>query len=271
MKKTFLMLLAGIVLAGFTFTACDKDNPEEQQGQVVEQPDDETDEPGNETDEPGGVTPPSTDDYPSLQGSNYYVLLMDNATFNTIAENVTLDLRVNDNNVFLYLWEETYQEGIKTGLGFYGNDDWISVVTTPTQGWSGGAITLYPEEIENINLLAQIASEPENYYLHFAYKSNSDRTNHAIFCEAWGQPNRIKIGSVGVGSFIDNGNTYPALVPVSGQFVAGEWNEYEVKISDTGIDFSKSLTESPNNFFAFLSGGSQGITLDLDAIFIYKK
>ena len=50
--------------------------------------------------------------------------------------------------------------------------------------------------------------------------------------------------------------------------MANEWNEYEISISDFGIDYT---TTSKGNYFSVLSGGVAGTTLDLDAIFYYKK
>ena len=69
----------------------------------------------------------------------------------------------------------------------------------------------------------------------------------------------------------DSGTTYNAIVPINngGKFDAKEWNEYEFKVSETGIDFSKDVADT--NLFVCLSGGETGKVINLDACFIYKK
>ena len=103
-----------------------------------------------------------------------------------------------------------------------------------------------------------------NWKFHFAYKGAAGVPQ----CGIVGWNGKEYKFSFGDGIFVDNGTSYPQVLPVSGKFVANEWNEYEISISVFGIDYT---TTSIGNYFSFLSGGVADTTLDLDAIFYYKK
>jgi hypothetical protein len=75
--------------------------------------------------------------------------------------------------------------------------------------------------------------------------------------------------AIGASGFNDNGIIYPALANFTRD---GEWHEIEIPmktLTDMGLNFS--TLDKDNNLLGFLSGGVTGTTLDLDAVFIYKK
>ena len=234
MKKSFMMLFAGALLAGFTFTSCEKDNGSNGSDAIID------DNGGN-----GGST---SDLHASLQGSNYYVLFMDDYSFDAIKDKVVADFRpsVVDGVTYINIdvWSNTYSAGTNSGLGFYGGDK-----------------------------VTAIDDDLDSYYLHLAYKTNQTGKSH-LFYMTW--PSAATAGAsfaIGETPYVDNGETYNPIAPVSndGKFVVGEWNEYEVALKDMGLDFSQAPEKDAINLLAFLSGATAGTTLDLDAIFIYKK
>ncbi len=77
--------------------------------------------------------------------------------------------------------------------------------------------------------------------------------------------------TLGTVAFVDNGTTYALQTPVSGAFEAGAWNEYEIPLSSLGIDWGADFNTAGANICCFLGGGTAGTTIDLDAMFIYKK
>lgn len=244
MKKTLLKLSAVVMSAACIFSSCGKDDPKNN----------------------GGLKDPDKEEnanlHESLKGSEYVVISLDEETYKTIEKKVTLDLRVDDTSKFLYVWDGTYTGGVCSGLNFYGEaQGWISFVVG-TVGWSGAGFNI--ADAAPVNPFVKDAADMANWKFHFAYKG------------AAGVPQCGKIGwngkeygfSFGDGVFVDNGTSFPQVLPVSGKFVANEWNEYEISISDFGIDYT---TTSKGNYFSVLSGGVAGTTLDLDAIFYYKK
>ena len=62
---------------------------------------------------------------------------------------------------------------------------------------------------------------------------------------------------------------YDAISPVGGTFKAGLWNEYEIALTDTGLNYTQAA--KADNLVSILSGGVTGTTLDVDAMFFYKK
>lgn len=265
MKKSFMMLFAGALLAGFTFTSCEKDNGSNGSDAIID------DNGGN-----GGST---SDLHASLQGSNYYVLFMDDYSFDAIKDKVVADFRpsVVDGVTYINIdvWSNTYSAGTNSGLGFYGGaTGWVSFVVG-SAGWSGGAWDLYngTADVPDVDKVTAIDDDLDSYYLHLAYKTNQTGKSH-LFYMTW--PSAATAGAsfaIGETPYVDNGVTYNPIAPVSndGKFVVGEWNEYEVALKDMGLDFSQEPVKDAINLLAFLSGATAGTTLDLDAIFIYKK
>lgn len=268
MKKTFLMLFAGALLAGFTFTACEKDN-------------------GNNTGGNGGAIVDDDDDeggevslHPSLQGSDYYVLFMDDDSYASIEDKVVADFRpavdAEGNTVVnIDVWSGTYTAGTNSNVGFYGAaTGWVSFVVG-NGGWSGGAWDLYNGvvDVPNVDKVTAIADDLESYYLHFAYKTAQEGKSHLMYMTWPSADTAGKSHAFGDPSvpYDDNGIQYTPILPVSGEFVVGEWNEYEIPLADMGLDFSQEPLKAAINLFAFLSGGVAGTTLDLDAVFIYRK
>ncbi len=203
-------------------------------------------------------------DSESLNGSNYYVIALDEASFQSISENVVADLRANEEDAFLYIWENTYEAGTSTGPNSYGQvDGWISLSVTNV-GWSGFGINV--KDTEKLNLMAAISEKPEDYYLHIAIKGRT-ATTHLIGLEStqgkWGI-------AIGPNAFVDGGTTYPAFANYT---TDGEWNHIDIPMTEftnNGVYYRNDNTADFNVLYV-LSGGVNGTSLDLDAVFIYKK
>lgn len=217
----------------------------------------------------GGETPdPSVP--ASLQGSAYYPIILDEESAGTIAGKIVCDLRPDDVTKHLYIWTggETYAAGEGAGTNFYGNTGGYLDLVVTNAGWSGAGYN-GSADAPNIAKLANIAAEPANYYIHFAYKGAAGVAHMLHF---YGTDEKSYDVVVGEGSVvIDDVAHKPNLTPLSGAFVADEWNEYEISVQDAGVNFAPAYPAGGLNYLTFLSGGVSGHELKLDAVFIYKK
>jgi hypothetical protein len=211
------------------------------------------------------VTKETMDPKASLKGSNYYVIIMDGVTAASIESKIVGDLRPNDVDKFLYIWDGTYNAGTSSGPNFFGEVEAWTSLTVASSGWSGAGFNI--NSAANADVLASmkdITDHPEDYYLHIGIKSK-DNATHAIIL---GGQTDVKF-AIGANGFVDGAVTYPAL----GNFTRdGEWQRVEIPVktlTDMGLSYS-NFSNNPN-VFAFLSGGVTGTTLDLDAVFFYKK
>lgn len=201
----------------------------------------------------------------SLSGSNYYPIIMDGVSFAKIQDKVVADLRPDDETKFLYIWEETYSAGTSTGPNFYREvEGWVSLVVGSV-GWSGAGFSI--ADLAALNSLAPVTNNPDGYYLHMGIKSK-DNTVHVFGIDGFGESKASF--AIGASAFDDNGTMIHPLADFPRD---GEWHEIEIPMSTlktNGLLFSANNTE-PKNILWFLSGGVEGTTLELDAVFIYKK
>lgn len=198
----------------------------------------------------------------SLTGTEYYPIIMDGVTAAALGSKIKGDFRPDEATKFLYVWDNTYTAGTATGPNFYGEvEGWVSL-TVGSVGWSGAGFNSQDATLND--KLVAITANPDKYYLHIGIKSK-DNAVHLFGLD--GQSNvKFAIGATG---FNDNGVITPAL----GDFTRdGEWHEIEIPMSTlktNGLLYATGM--GTKNILWFLSGGVAGKTLDLDAVFIYKK
>lgn len=198
----------------------------------------------------------------SLKGSAYFPIVLDGVTASTIGSKIVADFRPDELSKFLYIWDNTYTGGTSVGPNFYGEvESWVSLVVGSV-GWSGAGF--FSSDQESNNKLAAITADPTNYYLHIGIKSK-DNAVHVFGMD--GQSNaKFAIGAT---AFNDNGEM---TQPIADFPRDGEWHEIEIPMStlkEKGLLYSAGMGDK--NILFVLSGGTPGITLDLDAVFIYKK
>ena len=269
MKKTFMTIAALLVAAGMVMVSCQKPSTSKDDNALI---DDTDDTPGGNTgDNTGGNTGDNTggDVHATLKGSNYYLIVFDGTTYETIKDKVVADYRPDSNGKNLWVWDGTYEGGEASGLSFYGTTEgWVCLRVTSV-GWSGAGWQVNNIEGQAPDWLKMkdLATDTDKYYLHVAYKGAKGDAHILGFGYA-GTEYKFAVGE---GTMEDAGKTYSAINPVNngGKFDSREWNEYEVKLSDMGIDFSEDCTDA--NVFWCLSGGITGKEINLDAVFVYKK
>lgn len=275
--KKFYSIFAAIGILSCAFVSCEKsggDNNDDNNG-------------GN-----GGNNGGSTEMPASLKGSDYIVLSLGDEEYEYIEDNAKVCnmMPYNINNdeskpgIALYIWDQggqlTYSPGEASGINSYGfGEGWVSFVVAQV-GWSGAGYSFTKDGVADradaIAKFAEIEKNPGNWYFHFAYKSEQDAKSH-VGGIAWKDAagNEVKYEFVfgdPTGTFDDGGKVTNRILPVSGEYRKGEWNEYEIKISDTPIDYSVATgMTAGTNLFWMLSGPDTGTTLDLDAIFFYRK
>lgn len=130
-------------------------------------------------------------------------------------------------------------------------------------GWSGaGWCVVTPATIP---AFVESSSDLANWKFHLAYKGAANVAHIVIL--TWND-STYKF-AIGEGALEDNGTRFDAIRPVGGTFKAGLWNEYEIALTDTGLNYTQDA--KADNLVSILSGGVTGTTLDVDAMFFYKK
>lgn len=216
----------------------------------------------------------------ALQHSAFIPIILDGTSFESVKDKVVVDLRVDDKTNNLWVWDNTYTGGAGEGLNFFGNTEGYIDLLVGTVGWSGAGFCVYTsfkpdgaeepfvaavDPFEKIN--GSIGADPANWVFHLAYKG-AERVAQIIGVGFGGKEYRFAIGE---GSLADAGITYEAIAPVSGEFEAGEWMEYEIPVTEFGFDFTSKDSANGTNVLFIISGGVTGTEIKLDAAYYYKK
>lgn len=155
---------------------------------------------------------------PSLQGSNYYVFFLDATSASKIEGKVAGNFSIDDDLTHWYIWEGTYAAQDPVGKNFYGvaGEGWMSMTVTSV-GWSGAGWAC--DNLTEMNKLAEVYNNPDDYYFHIAMKSTDNAAHCMIF---GGTETEVKL-AIG-GDYADNGITYVKYADLTRD---GEWNEIE--------------------------------------------
>lgn len=266
MKRNFMKIAAAFTAAMFTLVSCDKNGTEPDNGGLTddtEQTDDTDKNDDSQKEEDDNTDTGTESDFSaSLSGSAYVVLSLDEYSTAAISSKIKASYQVDDTNVFFYVWDNTYNAGSASGLNFYGEAaGWTSLVVGNV-GWSGGGWCV--NNPETIPSFVDESADLANWKFHIGYKGAAN-VAHIIILYWNGQEYKFAIGE---GSLEDNGVTHNAIAPTSGKFQPNVWNEYEISLAETGMDYTKT---SSDNVAAIFSGKTPGTTVDIDAVFFYKK
>lgn len=198
----------------------------------------------------------------SLTGTEYYPLILDGVTAEKLGTKIKADFRPDEVTKFLYIWDNTFTAGTSTGPNCFGEvEPWTSLVVGSV-GWSGAGFNC--KDGAALDKLAPLTSNPDKYYLHIGIKSRSNAT----YVIALDGQSGAKF-AVGPAAFNDNGTMIEPLADFPRD---GEWQKIEIPLStlkSKGLLYSTGMVEK--NVLWFLAGGVAGTTIDLDAVFIYKK
>ncbi len=198
----------------------------------------------------------------SLTGTEYYPIILDGVTAGKLGTKIKADFRPDEITKFLYIWDGTFTPGNPTGPNVFGEvEPWTSLVVG-TNGWSGAGFNC--KDGAALDKLASLTANTDKYYLHIGIKS---RSNATFVFGLDGQSN-VKF-AVGPTPFNDNGTIIQPLADFPRD---GEWQKIEIPLSTlktNGLLYAAGMGEK--NVLWFLAGGVAGTTLDLDAVFLYKK
>lgn len=208
---------------------------------------------------PGGGDNPGVGG--SVKGSEIWPIILDGTTFDANASKVKADLRVDDTEKFLYVWENTYVAGEGTGKNFYGNTEGYVSLVCGTVGWSGCGFCLTTDApaAKAEELRKAIVADPDNYFLHIAIKATT-AGNHQIYTF-----------NDAATSFAIGTATIEAGAVIGDFTRDGSWAEFDVPMSQFATALSSLTFPTKGNIFCVLSGNNPGSQLNLDAVYFYKK
>lgn len=278
MKRHFLnvVLMATAIFASSVFTSCSKNDDDKTSDELTPVNTDIVDDnkSGDEKDiteggkNSGSVTggdkedvKKPTADYSTIEclnGSDYYVICLNPQAYSYLEKNnkVVANLGVDDVNTALYIWENTFSFGSLSGNDCFGfASDGGQTAVGPNGGWCGGGwCRLAPFDFSKIDA---------NYTLHISIRSNKSSDDwYMAFVSPSQNGAEFKITKE---IEDDNGNAFDLNTN-------GKWKEFEFSVGDmidAGVEFVNFNGPDGFNFPAF--GGFVGATVDIDAIFIYKK
>lgn len=263
MKKFFA--IAAIAAMTLGFLACEPDEPTNPNPGPGTEQGGENNGGGENNDGEQGETPaPSL--APCLQGSDYYLISLDAVTYESIKNKVVADIRVDDYNTHLWIWENTYTAGSCSGPNYFGEvEGWISL-NVGTVGWSGAGFCCYNEE--TLAKLANITAAPADYVFHVALKSQDAATHEFVLYSDGGAEAKVQIDVNGTYGFARDGEWHEIEIPMThftNQGLLWTPNLGAGSVPGNNVDV---IPTGGHNVIAVLSGATG--SLNLDACFIYK-
>jgi hypothetical protein len=194
------------------------------------------------------------------KGSNYYLIYLDDVSAAKIpTANIVKDFRVDDTNNFLYVWSSTYTALTASGPNWNGEVGTFLSFSVNSVGWSGFGFSGPVSK--------DMTAVTSDYTLHIAMKG-SNTASHIIGMDGpGGLTARVCIGA---SAFVDGTTTYQ---PYTNFTRDNKWHLIEIPMSaffNLGLRYPGAVPANANVVY-FLSGGVSGTTINMDAIFVYKK
>ncbi|MDR2791376.1 MAG: Ig-like domain-containing protein [Tannerellaceae bacterium] len=207
------------------------------------------------------VTVTAAESLNSLQGSNYFVLQLGESAFEQIRDDVACNLRPNDVDRNLQVWENTFiKQTTTTATDSYGNDEpWIRMVVSD-KGWSGAAYTTYGSPLD----MRRLHNNRNDYLFHVALKSRQKQLAYTFTFSDGVNSAHIVIG---------NCPNEAGIMPQYDFVRNGAWQEINIPLTLPVFDalYAATVPSTGVNLLAFSAGGEQSTTLDMDALFFYKR
>lgn len=253
-KSLMLMLMAVLMLFACenpTDTTQDTDDTTNEQNQTNQ---------GNQEEEVEEFDPQST-----LEGSDYFIIQLDELSYGyleTTGATIT-DLRADEVTKHLYVWDNTVFPQETEGNNYYDlPEQWLSVAVS-NAGWSGMGYFI-SQAAATVDMTAT-ASNPSEYYLHLAVKGTETSEPIVVMLHDGQTEVKIALG----GDFVDNGTTFESYIDIPKD---NEWHTIEIPmtyLNELGLTYNTPFNNV--NIVAFLMGGNEGTTFDIDAVFFYRK
>lgn len=203
-------------------------------------------------------------------GNLYDVILLDNASIESLKTSgkTVQDLRTDDVDRFLYVWDNTFVAGDKSYPGVDMQMDGYVSFDVSTIGWSGAGFNI-------ANAAADLKHFTDNTHFHCGLRSTNGIKNVALIIgdgyafenknDKW-SPAKISVGSE---AFVDNGTAFPLV----GNFDAdGEWVAVDItlgQLKKLWPSFNYKAGGFGGNILSFLAGGTTGKNISLDAVYFY--
>ena len=198
----------------------------------------------------------------SVKGSQFWPIVMDGVTLEANKSKMVASFQPNDVDQFLYIWEQTYEGGTATGKNAMGNTEGYTALVVTSVGWAGCGFFLndQSEGIKAAKALKEaIVANPDDYFLHMAIKS-TDKGNHCFYF----------MGEEGTKFVLGTTSVYDG--PVMQDFPRdGSWTELDIPMSKYAAALAAFTLGNDVNVFVALTEGTQGLQLNLDAVYFYKK
>lgn len=196
------------------------------------------------------------------KGTDYHLIYLDPATKAKIpAASIKKDFTVDDVNHFLYIWDGTYSTPTSAGPNWNGEVGEYLTLQVGTVGWSGFGFACDPAGTATKDMSAVNA----DYTLHVAMKATNTATHCIIMEGGDGIAARV---AVGASAFVDGANVTAAYTNFTRD---GQWHLVEIPMTEFLNKGLRYPAPFKGNVFALLSGGTSGVTISLDAIFVYRK
>ena len=200
----------------------------------------------------------------------YDVILLDNASIESLKTSgkTVKDLRTDDVDRFLYVWDNTFVAGDKSYPGVDMQMDGYVSFDVSTIGWSGAGFCI-------VNAEANLKHFSDATHFHCGLRTTNGLDKAALIIGdgyVWGNdkdkwtPAKISVGSE---AFVDNGTAFPLV----GNFNAdGEWVAVDItlgQLKKLWPDFNYKAGGFGGNILAVLGGGTAGKNICLDAAYFY--
>lgn len=209
-------------------------------------------------------------DQTTAVGSKYDVILLNDASIESLTNSgkTVQDLRVDDTNRFLYIWDNTFEAGDGSYPGVDMQMDGYTSLNVTNVGWSGAGFCL-------VGTAGDFKHFTDETHFHVGLRTTTGLNSLALIIgdgykfsdnnDKW-TPAKI---SVGAEAFVDSGATFPLV----GNFAAdGDWIGIDItlgQLKKLWPAFSYDAEEFGGNIVSFLAGGVSGKNICFDAMYFY--